>query len=155
MKALDPGAFYRVWEGLGQSPARHGRFHRDLFAAGEDSDRVSRLIIEAVKRSEAEEADKVAVLHLLTEDWRTARNLAAMASSCSADPRYDEIQSAVIARVRELGLTAYAVAKATGGAVSEDHVRAYLSRQKSMGSHKLQHIFRALGLTVQVNSVPP
>ena len=62
----------------------------------------------------------------------------------------DWIQSAVIARARELGLTAYAIAKATDGAVSEDHVRAYLTRRKSMGSHKLQHVLRVLGMTLVV-----
>ncbi len=60
----------------------------------------------------------------------------------------DWVQEAVAARAGELGLSAYAIAKATGGAVSEDHVLAYMSRRKSMGSHKLQHVLRALGLTV-------
>ena len=60
----------------------------------------------------------------------------------------DQIQEAVIARAAKLGLSAYAVAKATEGAVSENHVRCYLTREKSMGSHKLQHIFRALGLKI-------
>jgi hypothetical protein len=62
--------------------------------------------------------------------------------------RADWVQARVIARAAELGLTAYAVAKLTGGAVSEDHVHAYLTRRKSMGSHKLQHVLRALGLTL-------
>lgn len=57
----------------------------------------------------------------------------------------DWLQSAIIARAAELELTAYAIAKATNGAVSEDHVQAYLTRRKSMGSHKLQHVIRVLG----------
>lgn len=65
-----------------------------------------------------------------------------------ADPS-DWIQSAVIARAAKLDLTSYAIAKLTGGAVSEDHVRDYLTRRKSMGSHKLQHCLRVLGLTVR------
>jgi hypothetical protein len=54
----------------------------------------------------------------------------------------------VIARAGELGLSAYAIAQQTRGAVSEDHVLAYLSRRKSMGSHKLQHLLRVLGLDI-------
>lgn len=60
----------------------------------------------------------------------------------------DTIQETVIARAKELGLTAYAIARASGGAVSENHIRCYLSRKKSMGSHKLQYVFGALGLSV-------
>lgn len=69
----------------------------------------------------------------------------------AAHVRADWIQRACIARARSLGLTAYAVAKATGGAVSENHVRGYLAGEKSMGSHKLQHVLRVLGLTVAVD----
>lgn len=60
----------------------------------------------------------------------------------------DWVQEAVIARAAELQLSAYALAQATGWAVSPDHVLAYLNRKKSMGSHKLQHLLRALGLSV-------
>jgi hypothetical protein len=60
----------------------------------------------------------------------------------------DWLQSVVIDRAKELGLTAYAIAKLTGWAVSEDHVQAYLTRRKSMGSHKLQHVLAALGQVV-------
>jgi hypothetical protein len=38
--------------------------------------------------------------------------------------------------------------KATGGKVSEDHVRNYLTRSSSMGSHKLQYVLDVLGLGV-------
>ena len=58
----------------------------------------------------------------------------------------DWVQAAVIRRAEKLGLTSYAIAKASGGAVSEDHVCDYLTRRKSMGSHKLQHVLKALGL---------
>jgi hypothetical protein len=54
----------------------------------------------------------------------------------------------VIARAQTLGLTAYAIAKATNGRVSADHVQAYLTRRKSCGSHKLQHILTVLDLTL-------
>jgi hypothetical protein len=60
--------------------------------------------------------------------------------------QHDWIQDAVIARAKVLGLTAYAIAQRTDGRVSADHVQAYLTRRKSMGSHKLQHVLWALGL---------
>jgi hypothetical protein len=66
------------------------------------------------------------------------------------DPR-DWIQQAVIARAKALGLTAYRIAQMTDGAVSEDHVQAYLTRRKSMGSHKLQHVLRVLDLDIRTN----
>lgn len=62
--------------------------------------------------------------------------------------RADWIQDRVISRAEQLELTAYAIAKATGGKVSEDHVRDYLTRKKSMGSHKLQHVLSVLGLEI-------
>lgn len=62
--------------------------------------------------------------------------------------RRDWLQDAVIARAERLGLTSYEIAKRTGGAVSEDHVRAYITHAKSMGSHKLQHVLRVLNLKI-------
>lgn len=62
----------------------------------------------------------------------------------------DWIQAAVIARADELGLSSYAIAKATNGKVSEDHVRNYLTRSSSMGSHKLQHVLKVLDMDVVV-----
>jgi hypothetical protein len=61
----------------------------------------------------------------------------------------DQIQETVIAQAAKLGLSAYAVAQLTRGLVSENHVRCYMTRQKSMGSHKLQHVLRALNLKIQ------
>lgn len=72
----------------------------------------------------------------------------------SPDQR-DWIQDAVIRRAEQLDLTSYAIAQMAGGAVSADHVRAYLTRQKSMGSHKLQHVLRALGLEVVSRALNP
>lgn len=63
---------------------------------------------------------------------------------------FDSIQAIVIARAAELGLTAYAIAKLTGDAVGPDHVKDFLEKRKHMGSHKLQHVLRVLGLTVCV-----
>lgn len=63
--------------------------------------------------------------------------------------RKDWLQETVIARAAELGLTAYAIAKSTGDHVTADHVKDYLERRKSMGSHKLQAVLRAIGLRVE------
>lgn len=63
--------------------------------------------------------------------------------------QHDTIQAAVIAQAKKLGLSSYAISQLTGGKVSEDHVRAYLTKQKSMGSHKLQHVLRALKLQIE------
>lgn len=65
-----------------------------------------------------------------------------------AHVRTDWVQQIVAARARELGMTAYRIAKETGGAVSQDHVQDYLTGKKSMGSHKLQHVLRVLKLDV-------
>lgn len=61
----------------------------------------------------------------------------------------DWVQDACIARAESLGLTAYAIAKLTGDAVGPDHVKDFLERRKAMGSHKLQHVLRALGLRLE------
>jgi hypothetical protein len=70
----------------------------------------------------------------------------------STKPRADWVQARVIERAKELGwprsLSSYEIAKRSDGGVSEDHVHAYLTRSKSMGSHKLQHVLTALGLTL-------
>ena len=65
-------------------------------------------------------------------------------------PQEDWIQAACIERAKELRLNASEIARLTEGAVSDDHVRDYLTRRKSMGSHKLQHVLKVLGLTIAV-----
>lgn len=65
-----------------------------------------------------------------------------------ANFRRDWIQEAVITRAAKLELSSYEIAKRTGGAVSEDHVRDYITRSKSMGSHKLQHVLTVLELKI-------
>lgn len=81
----------------------------------------------------------------------------------------DWIQEAVIERADELGLTAYALAKAATAiaakqrgdvpnvpgdegqwSVSQNAVRQYLQRRSSMGSHKLQYVLEALGITLKL-----
>lgn len=69
----------------------------------------------------------------------------------AANLRRDWIQDMVIERVAALGMTigegaAYQISAMTGGAVSEDHIQDFLTRRKSMGSHKLQHVLRALAI---------
>lgn len=85
-------------------------------------------------------------------DARTAARLMREAGDYfAANFRRDWIQEAVIARAEALGLTSYEIAKRTFGAVSEDHVRDFITRRKSMGSHKLQHVLRVLGMSVTVS----
>jgi hypothetical protein len=62
--------------------------------------------------------------------------------------RADWIQDRVIERASELRQTAAMIARATDWRVSVDHVRSYLDRRSSMGSHKLQHVLSVLGLTI-------
>lgn len=52
------------------------------------------------------------------------------------------------AQARRLGLSAYAVAKATQGKVSDDHVAAFFAGRKEMGSHRLDAVLAVLGLEV-------
>ena len=68
----------------------------------------------------------------------------------SEQPPTDWIQSAVVARATELGLTAYAIAQLAENAVSEDAVKSYLTGRKSLTSAKLQHVLRVLGLSLKV-----
>lgn len=64
----------------------------------------------------------------------------------------DWIREAVIRRVAELELTAYAVSKRSGGAVTAEHVRRFLTRQAGMASGKLSHVLRAVGLDLAERS---
>jgi hypothetical protein len=64
------------------------------------------------------------------------------------DTRADWVQETCRARAVELDLTAHAIAKAARGRVTEDDVRDYLTRRKSMDSHKLQHVLAVLGLAI-------
>lgn len=61
----------------------------------------------------------------------------------------DPIRDAVIRRAAELGLTAYAIARDSGGAVNEDTVRAYLTGRKDMTGRRLGAVLRVLGLEVR------
>lgn len=64
---------------------------------------------------------------------------------------HDWILSIVAHRAAALRLTPYAIAKATNGQVSDDAIRLYLRGEYSLGSNKLQHVLRALGLTVMLD----
>jgi DNA-binding phage protein len=66
-------------------------------------------------------------------------------------PSPDWLQAAVIARAKTLGLSAIDIAKATGGAVSRQHVHEYLSGRGNMASHKLAAVMAVLGLVVQTS----
>lgn len=60
---------------------------------------------------------------------------------------HDTIRELVIRRAESLGMTAYAIAKASGGKVRERQVRRYLRRECSLGSG-LQHVLKVLGLEI-------
>lgn len=57
-----------------------------------------------------------------------------------------DIRATVNARAYELNLTAYAIAKATNGQVSEDAVRNFLAGRSSLTVAKLQALLPVLGL---------
>jgi len=61
----------------------------------------------------------------------------------------DSIQEACIARMNALKLNPNQVAELLDGQVSRSHVCDYLTRRSSIGSHKLQHVLKALGMTIQ------
>jgi predicted transcriptional regulator len=60
----------------------------------------------------------------------------------------DRVREAVAERADALGLTAYEIAKRTGGLVTEAHVCRFLAGRVSMGSRKLQHVLRVLALKI-------
>lgn len=60
----------------------------------------------------------------------------------------DEIRELVIRRANALGMTAYAIAKASDGKVRERQVRRYLRRECSLGAG-LQHVLKVLGLEIR------
>lgn len=72
-----------------------------------------------------------------------------LASSIEIAGHRDWIQRTVVARARELKTNANAISVATGGAVSPDHVQAYLTGKKSMTTEKLQHVLRVLKLEIK------
>lgn len=59
------------------------------------------------------------------------------------------IREAVRAAAESRGLTAYAVAKATDGAVSDDMLKRYFADRSDLTSAKLDAVFRVLGLSVR------
>ena len=79
---------------------------------------------------------------------REAKAILSEASLAARDDLSDWIQDTVIARASQLEKSAYRIAVDCGHAVSEDHINDYLRRRKSMGSHKLQHVLKVLGLKV-------
>lgn len=57
-----------------------------------------------------------------------------------------DLRAIVVARMAELGLTAYAVAKRAD--ISEDCVRKYTAGSSDMGSERLGRVLGALGIAV-------
>jgi hypothetical protein len=61
----------------------------------------------------------------------------------------DWIRAAVYQRAMALGLTAYAIARDSGGAVKETLVRRYLTGRQDVTSVRLGAILRVLGLELR------
>jgi hypothetical protein len=70
-------------------------------------------------------------------------------------PAADWIRDAVAERAAELALSAYAIAKATNGAATEDSVRRYLTGATSLSSARLAAVLTVLGLTLAAADRPP
>lgn len=69
-----------------------------------------------------------------------------------ADKQPDEadwIREIVIKRAEDMGITAYAIAEATGLEVSHDTMKRFLTRNGSIRSDHLSMIFSVLGLDVK------
>jgi hypothetical protein len=66
----------------------------------------------------------------------------------------DAIRRAVIARAAELGLTAYAIARDSGGTISEDQVARYIyhatATTNRLTDRKLLSLLRILGLQIEI-----
>lgn len=67
----------------------------------------------------------------------------------------DSIRELVIARARELKLSAYAIAKRTGGQVTQESVCHFLQGRTSMTTRKLQHVLTVLRLRLAPVVNPP
>lgn len=63
-------------------------------------------------------------------------------------PKHDTIRAAVLDAAARHGMTAYAIAKATNGAVSDDMLRLYFVGKSSLTSEKLSAVFAVFGLKV-------
>ena len=64
-------------------------------------------------------------------------------------PQRDEIQATIIRRMESLGMNPNQVAEMVEGKVSRGHVCDYLTRKSGMGTHKAQHLMKALGLKIE------
>lgn len=60
----------------------------------------------------------------------------------------DSIRRACVARMKELGLTTYALAKACDGEVSEWHLGQFLAGERDLGSSRLAVVLHALKLKI-------
>lgn len=65
----------------------------------------------------------------------------------AAEPT-DPIRESCIERAKALQMSSYAIHKATGGAISENHIQNFLDGKTSMGSNLLQHLLKALRLRI-------
>lgn len=68
----------------------------------------------------------------------------AVAQVIDRDRLRDCLQDQVIARAAEFGWDANRLDVETAGRIGAEHIRGFLARERSMGSHKIQHLLRAL-----------
>lgn len=80
----------------------------------------------------------------LTIAHEIGRSAAGVRAVIDRDRLRDDIQDQVIARAAEFGWDADRLDVETAGRIGAEHIRGFLARERSMGSHKLQHLLRAL-----------
>jgi hypothetical protein len=81
--------------------------------------------------------------YFISINYHAAQEIAAKARKPG-----DRLQDALIKRMQALNLTPVGVTALIPG-ISQAHVIDYLTRRKSMGSHKIQWIMEVLGLEVR------
>lgn len=140
-------SFYRVWLAFGQTPSHHERFHASLWRPNIDEGRVVRILTDAVSKSPAADPDREAVLHYIVEDWRNARVMASMASSCtvSADAGF---HLKLLELITATGLTVNAFCEKHK--LSQSSVQSYVAGTARPTWDKVQELAKALGVSTDV-----
>lgn len=96
--------------------------------------------IETIRRRAAAGHDAAAIARDLD------RSGAAVRDALERMEREDWIRDLVIARAKELGMNATAIAAATGERVRQDRLAAYMAGEQSISSWMLQWVFQVLKL---------
>lgn len=136
-------SYFRVWAALPHPEPVHTEFHRQLWAFRSDSG-VIRLILREMEKSQASEADKLAVVQHLNDDWENARILASMASSCTVSPVSGDFAGRLTAIRESASLSIPDLARKSG--LSDDAIRRYESGDRSPSWVNVQLLAKALGV---------